>query len=99
MKSMDSYIFPSELNHAKRLSRETITRYVNKIMRSVSKSLPNQPNITSHSFRVGYIFQFWKSTNDIEFVKQSIGHRKMDSTSSYVRELSNQERQKLTLLL
>ena len=99
MKTMDSYIFTSELNPTKMLSRETITRDVNKIMRSVSKSLPNQPNITSHSFRVGYISQLWKDTNDIEFVKQSIGHRKMDSTSSYVKELSDQERQKLTLLL
>lgn len=95
MKTMDSYIFTSELNHTKMLSRETITRDVNKIMRSVSKSLPNQPNITSHSFRVGYISQLWKDTNDIEFVKQSVGHRKMDSTSSYVKELSDQERQKL----
>jgi len=99
MKTMDSFIFTSELNHTKMLSRETITRDVNKIMRSVSKSLPNQPNITSHSFRVGYISQLWKDTNDIEFVKQSVGHRKMDSTSSYVKELSDQERQKLTLLL
>ena len=99
MKSMDSYIFISELNHAKMLSRETITKDVNKIMRSVSKSLPNQPNITRHSFRVGYISQLWKDTNDIEFVKQLIGHRKIDSTSSYVKELSDQERQKLTLLL
>ena len=99
MKTMDSYIFTSELNFTKMLSRETITRDVNRIMGSVSKSLPNQPNITSHSFRVGYISQLWKDTNDIEFVKQSIGHRKMDSTSSYVKELSDQERQKLTLLL
>lgn len=99
MKTMDSYIFTSELNHNKMLSRETITRDVNRIMRSVSKSLPNQPNITSHSFRVGYISQLWKDTNDIEFVKQSIGHRKMESTSSYVKELSDQERQKLTLLV
>jgi hypothetical protein len=51
-------------------------------MRSVSKSLPDQPNITSHSFRVGYISQLWKDTKDIEFVKQSIGHRRMDTTSS-----------------
>ena len=99
MKTMDSYVFTSELNHKKMLSRETITRDVNRIMRSVSKSLPNQLNITSHSFRVGYISQLWKDTNDIEFVKQSIGHRKMDSTSSYVKELSDQERQELTLLL
>ena len=89
MKTMDSFIFPSELNHTKMLSRETITRDVNKIMRSVSKSLPNQPNITSHSFRVGYISQLWEDTNDIEFVKQSVGHRKMDSISSYVKELSD----------
>ena len=81
------------------LSRETITRDVNRIMGSVSKILPNQPNITSHSFRVGYISQLWKDTNDIEFVKQSIGHRKMDSTSSYVKELSDQERQELTIIL
>lgn len=99
MKTADSYIFTSELNHKKMLRRETITRDVNRIMRSVSKSLPNQPNITSHSFRVGYISQLWKDTNDIEFVRQSISHRKMESTSSYVKELSDQERQKLTLLL
>ena len=99
MKTMDSYVFTSELNHKKMLSRETITRDVNRIMGSVSKILPNQPNITSHSFRVGYISQLWKDTNDIEFVKQSIGHRKMDSTSSYVKELSDQERQELTIIL
>ena len=69
MKDMDSYVFTSELNHKKMLSRETITRDVNQIMCSVSKSLPNQLNITSHSFRVGYISQLWKDTNDIEFVK------------------------------
>lgn len=69
IKAMDSYIFTSELNHTKMLSRETITRDVNKIMRSVSKSLPNQPNITGYSFRVGYISQLWKDTNDSEFVK------------------------------
>ena len=99
MKTMGSYVFTSELNHKKMLSRETITRDVNQIMRSVSKSLPNQLNITSHSFRVGYISQLWKDTNDIEFVKQSIDHRKMDSTSSYVKDLSDQERQELTRLL
>lgn len=88
---MDSYIFTSELNHNKMLSHETITRDVNRIMRSVSKSLLNRPTITSHSFRVSYISQLWKDTNNIEFVKQSIGHRKMESTSSCVKELSDKE--------
>jgi site-specific recombinase XerD len=99
MKNEDSYIFTSESNHDKILSRETITKDVNKVMRSVSKSLPDQPNITSHSFRVGYISKLWKDTQDIEFVKQSIGHRRIDTTSSYVEKLSDQERQERTLQL
>jgi integrase len=99
MKNPDSYIFTSESNHFQMLSRETITRDVNRVMRSVSKGLPDQPNITSHSFRVGYISQLWKDTKDIEFVKQSIGHRKIDSTSYYVESLSDQERQERTLQL
>lgn len=99
MKNPDSYIFTSESSHYKMLSRETITRDVNRVMRSVSRSLPDQPNITSHSFRVGYISQLWKDTKDIEFVKQSIGHRRMDTTSSYVEKLSDQERQERTLQL
>ena len=30
----------------------------------------------------------------IEFVKQTIGHRRLDTTSAYVNKLSDQERQK-----
>jgi site-specific recombinase XerC len=61
-------------------------------MRSVSKQLPGQPNVNSHSFRIGYITQLWKDSKDIEFVKQSIGHEKLDTTSAYVNKLSDQER-------
>ena len=65
------------------LSRETITRDVNRVMRSCvsRKNLPDQPYITSQSFRVGYITYLWKDTKDIEFVKQTIDHRSMGSTS------------------
>lgn len=59
----------------------------------VSEEIPNKPNITSDSFRIGYITQLWKDSKDIEFVKQTIGHQKLDSTSAYVKSLSNQERQ------
>jgi len=65
-------------------------------VRLVSKQLPSQPNVTSHSFRIGYIIQLWKDSKDIEFVKQSIGHQKLDTTSAYVNKLSNQERQEGT---
>jgi len=94
MKEPDSYIFTSEANHFKKLGRVVITKDVNKAMRQVSNQLPGKPNITSHSFRIGYITQLWKDTNDIEFVKQTIGHRNLDTTSAYVNQLSDQERQK-----
>lgn len=94
MKESDSYIFTSESDHSQIIRRETITKDVNKIMRLVSNQLPGKPNITSHSFRIGYITQLWKDTKDIEFVKQTIGHRTLDTTSAYVNQLSDHERQK-----
>lgn len=99
MKNPHSYIFTSESNYHQMLSRETITRDVNRVMHSVSENLSDQPNITSHSFRVGYISKLWKDTKDIEFVKQSIGHRRMDITSSYIEKLSDKERQERKLQL
>ena len=72
MKTENSYIFTSESNHSKPIRRETLTNDVNKIMRTVSTQLSGQPNIISHSFRIGYITQLWKDTKDIEFIKQTI---------------------------
>ena len=89
MKEPDSYLFTAESNHSKQLGRVIITKDVNKIMRQVSEQLPDKPNITSHSFRIGYITQLWKDSKDIEFVKQIIGHRNLDTTSAYIKELSD----------
>ncbi len=94
MKEPDSYIFTSEANHSKSLGSVVITNDVNKIMHQVSSTLPDKPNITSHSFRIGYITQLWKDFKDIEFVKQIVGHQKLDTTSSYVSFMTNEERQK-----
>lgn len=91
MKEPDSYIFTNESNHSKILTRETITKAVNQVTRTVSEEILSKPNITSHSFRIGYITQLWKDSKDIEFVKQTIGHRNLDTTSAYV---TDQERQK-----
>lgn len=88
-KNPDSYVFTSESNHYQMLTRETITRNINKILRSVSKNLPDQLNITSHSFRIGYISKLWEDTNDIKFIKQSIRHNILDTTSAYVNKLSD----------
>ena len=93
MKDKDSYVFTSDRKPNQSLGRQTITMDVNKIMRSVSKRLPLKPNITSHSFRIGYISQLWKDTKDVEFVRQTIGHRSLNATSSYVSQMDDQERQ------
>ncbi len=80
-------------NYFKKLRREVITTNINKVMHKVSRILSGQPNITSHSFRIGFITQLWRDTNDIEFVRQAIGHAKIDTTSQYVENLSEKERQ------
>jgi len=85
MKEPDSYLFTAESNQ---LDRVVITIDVNKVMREVSNQLPGKLNITSHSFRIGYITQLWKDSKDIEFVKQTIGHRNLDTTSAYVNILT-----------
>ena len=94
MKGPDSYVFTNEFNHFKILTRETLTKAVNQVTHTVSEEILSKPNITSHSFRIGYITQLWKDSKDIEFVKQTIGHRNIDTTSAYVNKLSDQERQK-----
>jgi len=92
MKNKDSYVFTSDRKLNQMLSRQTLTMDVNKVMHSVSKGLPSKPKITSHSFRIGYISQLWKDTKDIEFVRQTIGHRNLNSTSSYVTAMDDEER-------
>ena len=93
MKDKDSYIFTSDRKPNQKLRRETLTMDVNKVTHAASNLLPSKPNITSHSFRIGYISKLWKDTKDIEFVRQTIGHRNLNATSGYVSEMGDQERQ------
>ena len=93
IKKPDAYVFTSEVNNYKKLRREAITKDVKKVMRVVSKQLPGQPNVTSHSFRIGYITQLWKDSKDIEFVRQTIRHRSLNATSGYVAQMGDEERQ------
>nr|YP_009029090.1 hypothetical protein [Cylindrotheca closterium]YP_009029149.1 hypothetical protein [Cylindrotheca closterium]AGH28625.1 hypothetical protein [Cylindrotheca closterium]AGH28680.1 hypothetical protein [Cylindrotheca closterium] len=92
MKEPNVYVFSPKTNHFKKLRREVITTDIGKVMRKISKIFPGQPNVTSHSFHVGYITRLWNDSKDIEFVKQTISHQKLDTTSAYVNKLSDQER-------
>ena len=95
MKDENSYVFTSDRKPNQKLGRQTITMNMNKVMHSVSNLLPSKPNITSHSFRIGYISRLWKDTKDIEFVRQTIGHRSLNSTSNYVSDISDEERENI----
>lgn len=92
MKKLNDYVFTSEKNHCKPLRRHTLTKEINLVLRNLSKNLPDNPNLTTHSFRIGFISQLWRDTNDIEFVRQAIGHERVESTSFYIENLSNEER-------
>ena len=91
-KKSDSYIFTAE-NSNKPLAREAFTNLINKFIKDCARKMDHNPNLSSHSFRVGFITQLWRDTNDIEFVRQAIGHAKIDTTSQYVENLSEKERQ------
>ena len=91
-KDSDSYIFTAE-NSKKPLAREAFTNLINKFMKDCARKMDQNPYISSHSFRVDFITQLWRDTNDIEFVRQAIGHAKIDTTSQYVENLSEKEKQ------
>lgn len=57
------------------------------------EEIPSKPYINSYSFRIGYIEELWKDSRDIEFVRQTIGHRSLNATSGYVTHMDDQERQ------
>jgi site-specific recombinase XerD len=98
-KDPDSYIFTAE-NSKKPLEPEAWNRIVNGFIKECSTKLDGKPKLRSHSFRIGYITQLWKDTHDLELVRQTIGHLTLDTTSKYVKELSElseEERRKRIL--
>ena len=97
MKDKDSYVFTSNRKPNQMLRWQTIIMDMSKFIHFVSDLLPSKPNIISHSFRTSYISQLCKDTKDIEFVRQTIGHRSLNSTSAYVTYMDDQERQKIIL--
>jgi len=95
-KNDDSYIFTAE-NSEKPLERESFTNITNQFIRQSARKIEGQPVLTSHSFRIGFITQLWRDTKDIEFVRQTIGHVRIDTTSAYIEKLPEDERRKRML--
>lgn len=86
------YIFTAK-NSNKPLSREAFTSLINKFIKDYARKMDGNPNLSSHSFRVSFITELCRDTNNIEFVRQAIGHAKIDTTSQYVKNISEKERQ------
>ena len=74
MQSKDSaaYVFKAKSKPYKILRRKTITRDINRVLQSISRTSPNQPHISSYSFRIGYIEILWKNPEDSKAVKQTL---------------------------
>jgi site-specific recombinase XerD len=83
-KDDEHFLFSTEKDPTKHISRETLTRDINDQLKIVSQKIDGNPVLTSHSFRIGYITNLWKDTGNLEFVRQQIGHAKISSTSRYV---------------
>jgi integrase len=92
-KNENSHIFTQE-NLDKPLEREAFTTLINKFIKVSTQKIGGNPNLSSHSFRIGFVKKLWQDTNDMELVRQAIGHAKIDTTSEYVKNLSDDERQK-----
>jgi site-specific recombinase XerD len=91
-KTEDSFIFTAE-GVDKPLQREAFTNLINKFIKDSASKMDDQPKLSSHSFRIGFITQLWRDSSDIEFVRQSIGHSKIDTTSRYIESMSDKERE------
>lgn len=90
---LDIFIFATN-NSNKPLSRSTTTHEFNLLLKSIPEFKETGRRITSHSFRHGFIYKYWRSTKDLELVRQIIGHCDIGSTQRYVKALSQGELQK-----
>ena len=70
-KDSAAYVFTAKSKPYQMLRRETITRDINRVLQSLSRTSPNQPHISSYSFRIGYIETLWKNPEDSKVVKQA----------------------------
>ena len=86
-EALETYMFSAEKTPFKPLARAFFNNMLNKALNS---SLAGQ--YTTHSFRHNFITELWRDSNDIEYVRQSMGHQHITSTAVYIKEMSDSER-------
>lgn len=75
-KDEDSYIFTAE-NSDQPFECKAFTNFINGFLKNSARKMKSNPNLSGDSFPIGFITQLWRDTNDIEFVKQTLGHAKI----------------------
>lgn len=80
----------SKLNSEEAYNDSHFIRLVNKDMLDTCEKKHIPYNLSSHSFRAGYITRLLKS-HSVQFVSKLIGHSSISSTMSYFRYVVNKE--------
>ena len=92
---LEFYLFSNNSSKGQTpLSRSFFTRQMNEVLKQTPELVERGIQVTSHSFRRGYITTLWKETKDLEFVRQVIAHKQIGTTSLYVKVLSDEERER-----
>lgn len=92
----DSYVFSSEKDPNKPLTRTFFNEMLNQALKSVVPE-SSQHAFSTHSFRHNFITELWKDTGDIEFVRQFMGHASIQSTQAYIQEITDAHKIKTIL--
>ena len=74
INAQDKMIFTSQNNHTKVLSRETFSREITGLLKQISLLLKID-NLTSFSFRKGYITKLYIETQKIKTVREFIRNK------------------------
>lgn len=72
-------------NQKKSLSRETLTRTLNDILKNAGENLKENKIFSTHSFRITYIKNLSKILS-INEISQIIGHKNVNSTVKYYKD-------------
>ena len=82
-KENSDFVFTKK-NEKKSLSRETLTRTLNDILKNAGENLKEKKIFSTHSFRITYIKNLSKILS-INEVSQIVGHKNVNSTVKYYK--------------
>ena len=90
------FIFSSQISKGKKpYSRSYFNDLVNKTLQTYLVGKEEGIRYTSHSFRHGYITQFYNNTHDLILTATNIGHKNSTTTQHYIEKVTEKERKNI----